>query len=70
MLRFHSLELWYHEFFQVCNPDYKILNINARFPGARHDAYIWSNSPVRSCMERNFERGERQTWLIGKYMFF
>lgn len=69
-LQFHSLELSLDDFFQICDPDYKILNINARFPGARHDAYIWSNSPVRRCMERNFERGERHTWLIGKNVIF
>ncbi|XP_032690439.1 putative nuclease HARBI1 isoform X1 [Odontomachus brunneus] len=49
----------------ICDPDLKILNVNARYPGARHDAYIWSNSPVRRIMERKFNNGERNTWLIG-----
>lgn len=49
----------------ICDPDLKILNINARYPGARHDAYIWSNSPVRRVMERRYNNEERNTWLIG-----
>jgi len=46
----------------------KILNVNARYPGARHDAYIWSNSPIRRIMERRYNNGERNTWLIGKFI--
>ncbi|XP_039307749.1 putative nuclease HARBI1 [Solenopsis invicta] len=49
----------------ICDPNLKILNVNARYPGARHDAYIWSNSPVRRVMERKYNDGERNTWLIG-----
>jgi len=49
----------------ICDPELKILNVNARYPGARHDAYIWSNSPVRRIMERRYNNGERNTWLIG-----
>lgn len=44
----------------------KILNINARYPGARNDAFIWSASPIRRAMEYHYNRGERRTWLIGK----
>lgn len=50
---------------QICDPDLKILNVNARYPGARHDAYIWTNCSARRVMERQYERGERKTWLIG-----
>jgi len=39
--------------------------VNARFPGARHDAYIWSTSAARAVMERAYHRGERRTYLIG-----
>nr|XP_049695562.1 putative nuclease HARBI1 isoform X4 [Helicoverpa armigera]XP_049698868.1 putative nuclease HARBI1 isoform X1 [Helicoverpa armigera]XP_049707731.1 putative nuclease HARBI1 [Helicoverpa armigera] len=49
----------------VCDPDLIILNINARWPGARHDAHIWANSPVRSTMKRHFENGDRRAWLLG-----
>jgi len=36
--------------------------VNARFPGARHDAYIWSTSAARAVMERAYHRGERRTY--------
>ncbi|XP_024873458.1 putative nuclease HARBI1 [Temnothorax curvispinosus] len=49
----------------ICDPTLKILNVNARFPGARHDAYIWSSSAARGVMERAYNRGERRTYLIG-----
>lgn len=54
-------------FFQIVDPDLKLLDINARWPGARGDAHIWSQSPVRRVMELYYtEHGERRTWLIGK----
>ncbi|XP_008179536.1 putative nuclease HARBI1 [Acyrthosiphon pisum] len=49
----------------IVDPDLKILNINARYPGARNDSYIWSVSAVRQGMEYHFNNGERRTWLIG-----
>ncbi|XP_071653587.1 putative nuclease HARBI1 isoform X3 [Temnothorax longispinosus] len=49
----------------IVGPDMKLLNINARYPGARNDAYIWSTSPIRRAMEFHYRRGERRTWLIG-----
>lgn len=55
---------------QICDPDLKILNINARYPGARHDAYIWANCAARRVMERQYMQGERKTWLIGNTIIF
>ncbi|XP_039305707.1 putative nuclease HARBI1 [Solenopsis invicta] len=49
----------------IVDSDMKLLNINARYPGARNDAYIWSTSPIRRAMEFHYNRGERKTWLIG-----
>ncbi|XP_018372982.1 PREDICTED: putative nuclease HARBI1 [Trachymyrmex cornetzi] len=49
----------------IVDPDFLILSINARFPDARNDSYIWNNSPIRRAMEYCYNRGERQTWLIG-----
>ncbi|XP_046383560.1 putative nuclease HARBI1 [Ischnura elegans] len=49
----------------VVDPTLKVLNINARYPGARNDAYIWSVSPIRQVMEQNYGAGERHLWLIG-----
>ncbi|XP_036144483.1 putative nuclease HARBI1 [Monomorium pharaonis] len=52
-------------YFQIVDTDMKILNINARWPRARNDAYIWSTSPIRRAMQFHYDRGERRTWLIG-----
>ncbi|XP_030747090.1 putative nuclease HARBI1 [Sitophilus oryzae] len=49
----------------ICDHQLKILNINIRYAGATHDAYIWRNSRVREQLERNYERGERNSWLLG-----
>ncbi|XP_048515347.1 putative nuclease HARBI1 [Athalia rosae] len=49
----------------ICDPNLKVLNVNARYPGARNDSYIWSASPVRRIMQQWYERGERETFLIG-----
>ncbi|XP_071570182.1 putative nuclease HARBI1 [Temnothorax nylanderi] len=49
----------------IVDPDMKILNINARYPGARNDAYIWSASPIRRVMEHWYNHGEKRTYLIG-----
>ncbi|XP_036336283.1 putative nuclease HARBI1 [Rhagoletis pomonella] len=49
----------------VCDPNLKILSVNARFPGARHDAYIWNASAVRRAMKRAYDRGDHSTFLIG-----
>lgn len=57
---YHSLNVQ-----MICDPTLKILNVNAKFPGARHDAYIWGCSPVRNVMKSTFSSGERRTFLIG-----
>lgn len=43
----------------------QFLNVNARYPGATHDAAIWEVSTVHRHMERRYQEGERNTWLIG-----
>lgn len=48
-------------FYKIVDPDLKILNINARYPGARNDSYIWSMSAVRRGMEFHYNNGERRT---------
>ncbi|XP_024867587.1 putative nuclease HARBI1 [Temnothorax curvispinosus] len=48
----------------IVDPDLKILNINARYPGARNDAFIWNSSPIKHVMEHFYNHGERRTYLI------
>lgn len=49
----------------ICDTNLVILNVNASYGGATHDAFIWRNSAVRRHLEQNYERGDRNTWLIG-----
>ncbi|XP_030749235.1 putative nuclease HARBI1 [Sitophilus oryzae] len=49
----------------ICDHNLKIININSRYAGATHDSFIWRNSAVRAELERNYQRGERNSWLLG-----
>ncbi|XP_050309680.1 putative nuclease HARBI1 [Anthonomus grandis grandis] len=49
----------------ICDYDLRILNVNAQFPGATHDAFIWRNSFVKQHLERSYNQGDHNTWLIG-----
>ncbi|KAJ8940307.1 hypothetical protein NQ314_010754 [Rhamnusium bicolor] len=50
----------------ICDATMKILNINANFPGASHDSFIWRQSQVRNFLLEKYNNGEmRGTWLLG-----
>lgn len=49
----------------ICDSDLLILNVNANFGGATHDAFIWRNSAVKTHMEQSFRAGDRSSWLLG-----
>ncbi|XP_023312303.1 putative nuclease HARBI1, partial [Anoplophora glabripennis] len=49
----------------ICDYDLNILNINAQYAGATHDAFNWRNSFVQQEMERSYNRGDHHTWLLG-----
>ncbi|KAJ8931419.1 hypothetical protein NQ314_015670 [Rhamnusium bicolor] len=49
----------------ICDSKLKILNRNARFPGAVHDSAIWEMSSARQLLERKFIMDElNSSWLI------
>ncbi|XP_053616898.1 putative nuclease HARBI1 [Plodia interpunctella] len=48
----------------VCDSDGRILNINSRYGGATHDAFIWENSAVNEFMQR-LDQSNEHTWLLG-----
>ncbi|KAF5281758.1 hypothetical protein FQR65_LT14553 [Abscondita terminalis] len=48
----------------ISDSDYKILNMNARFPGSTHDSAIWQASGIRRIMEESYINGENSI-LIG-----
>lgn len=51
--------------------DKRILNVNARYPGATHDTHIWKNSKIFTLMEANFNLEDqsdniyRSSFLLG-----
>nr|CAI5860132.1 unnamed protein product [Callosobruchus analis] len=42
---------------QICDYDLKILNVNAQYPGATHDSFIWSQSAVKQHLEAAYNEG-------------
>lgn len=48
----------------ICGANLEILNVNANFGGASHDAFIWRNSAVCRFLEENYLRGDR-SWILG-----
>ncbi|KAJ8937733.1 hypothetical protein NQ318_009143 [Aromia moschata] len=49
----------------ICDYNLKILNINPQFPGSTHDLYIWRMSQAKVQLERCFNDGDRNSWLLG-----
>ncbi|KAK4874373.1 hypothetical protein RN001_013733 [Aquatica leii] len=48
----------------ICDTNLKILNCNARFPGATHDAYIWRQSPISNFMENMYRRNPGNVFFL------
>lgn len=49
----------------ICDTYLLILNVNSRYPGSTHDAFIWRQSAAKAEMQRSYNVGERNTWLLG-----
>lgn len=41
------------------------LNVNARYPGATHDAAIWELSTINNFLQRRYTEQNQTMWLIG-----
>ncbi|KAJ8911925.1 hypothetical protein NQ315_016266 [Exocentrus adspersus] len=50
---------------QVCDYNLRILSINPRHAGATPDSFIWRLSRVKAEMERCYNEGDRNSWLLG-----
>ena len=54
--RFHSINVQL-----VADPEYKIFNVCARFPGSAHDNFIFNSSALKA----EFEANQYDGWLQG-----
>ncbi|GBP94112.1 Putative nuclease HARBI1 [Eumeta japonica] len=52
---------------KICDSNLKIINVNAKYGGATHDAYLYSQL-VQSYMRELHQNGE-QTWLLGDSVY-
>lgn len=51
----------------VCNSDMIITNVNARYPGSFHDAFVYGNSQVYTALENIYQlQPDEWNWLIGE----
>lgn len=46
----------------ICDSDYKILNVNTKYPGSLHNSEIWHTSGVREMLKQHFETGVPSAW--------
>ena len=49
----------------ICDLELRIFNVNARFGGSTHDAFIWKRSQVRRFLKQRYDNGNRNTYLLG-----
>lgn len=50
----------------ICDRSLRILNVNANYPGATHDAFIWQNSNIHDWFQDEYyERNNQNSWLLG-----
>ncbi|XP_055905488.1 putative nuclease HARBI1 [Eupeodes corollae] len=49
----------------VCDDAMKIRFINAKHPGSTHDSNVFNMSSLRTLLEREHQRGQTNTWLLG-----
>lgn len=55
----------------VCDADLSITNINARFPGSAHDAFIYGGSILNTRLLRVFEEEPNiMNYLVGNNIFY
>lgn len=44
-----------------------ITYVDARHPGANHDAFIWDQSAADDYFKTKYLNGKRHTWLLGMH---
>ncbi|KAL4702557.1 hypothetical protein ACJJTC_005089 [Scirpophaga incertulas] len=56
---YHSLNVQ-----MVCDDQCRIINVNPKFGGANHDAFVWHNSDLNDYVQTLHQNGE-MVWLLG-----
>lgn len=59
--KMHNLTL------QVCDDKLQIRFVDGNHPGSCHDSFIFNSSELDTELERRFENGEENTWLLGNF---
>ncbi|XP_055681261.1 putative nuclease HARBI1 [Lutzomyia longipalpis] len=49
----------------ICDANYTILNVNAKFGGASHDSHVFRSSNVSEILRERHVHNERNSWLLG-----
>ena len=49
----------------ICDANFKILNINAKYPGSTHDSFIWQNSKLNRVLRNIHSHGYTDNFLLG-----
>ncbi|XP_058813410.1 putative nuclease HARBI1 [Topomyia yanbarensis] len=49
----------------VCDHTLMIRYVDANHPGSSHDSFVFNASSLSSYLNTRYERGERNTWLLG-----
>lgn len=49
----------------ICDSRLRIINVNARYPGSTHDAYIWGNSNILNFFTNLHAQGHTNYYLLG-----
>lgn len=52
---------------KVCDHKLRIRYIQSHSPGSCHDSLIWNVSDLKHHLKEQYQNGERNTWLLGKY---
>lgn len=45
----------------------RIRYLDARYAGSAHDSLIWNVSPAKRVLREQYNAGDRNCWILGKF---
>ena len=54
---------------QVCGAQLYIRYVDGNHPGSCHDSFIFNSSDLDNELQRNFDNGEVNTWILGYFHY-